>query len=252
MNRWLVGALGALAIVAALSPQSATAGCYCGAASYRCCPTAACEPAACYTTCRVERQQCQRTVYDYVQEPQPYTVSRTVYDTSYEDVQQTCYRNVVETAYREQQYQVARQVVETAEREEAYTVMRPVTETMYRECNYTVQKPVWEECTREVRRCVQRPVTETIERECRRTVVRNVSETINQERCYTTMQPVTTYKTVSRDCGRWTTEKVWHNSFCFPSCVRDECGNARMAMVPRGFYTCKPVWCPNIVCQQVP
>src|SRR6187401_1565447 len=111
MRKSMIGMLTALAMFAATSPGSVEAGRYCGAASYNCCPTAACQPAACYTTCRVERQQCERTVYSYVQEPQQYMVCRTVYDTSYEDVAQTCYRNVQETAYREESYQVARQVI---------------------------------------------------------------------------------------------------------------------------------------------
>jgi YTV len=251
MRKAMVGILTALAINIVATPGSVEAGRYCGAASYSCCPTQACQPAACYTTCRVERQQCERTVYSYVQEPQQYMVSRTIYDTVYEDVAETRHRTVQETAYREEQYQVARQVIETSEREEQYTVMRPVTETLYREHCYTVKKPVWEESTREVRRCVQRPVTETIERECRRTVIRTVSETVNQERCYTVMEPVTTYRTVRKDCGRWTWQRAYNNSFPFPGLTCDDCGNQRWAMIPRGFYTMRPQWCPNIVESQV-
>ena len=153
MRKTMVRMLTALALGIVAAPGSVEAGRYCGAASYSCCPAPVCQPAACYTTCRVERQQCERTVYSYVQEPQQYMVSRTVHDTIYEDVAETRQRTVQETAFREEQYQVARQVIETAEREEQYTVMRPVTETQYREHCYTVQKPVWRESTREVRRC---------------------------------------------------------------------------------------------------
>ena len=89
MRKTMVGMLTALALGVVASPSSVEAGRYCGAASYSCCPTQACQPAACYTTCRVERQQCERTVYSYVQEPQQYMVSRTVYDNTYEDVAET-------------------------------------------------------------------------------------------------------------------------------------------------------------------
>ncbi len=104
---------GILAVLAAVSASTVEASQYCGAASYRCCPTQCCQPTACYTACRVERQTCYRTVYENICEPQQYTVNRTVYENVFEDVQRTCYRTVSETHYREQQYQVQRPVTET-------------------------------------------------------------------------------------------------------------------------------------------
>ncbi len=109
--------------------------------SYNCCPTAACAPASCYTTCRVQTETCYRTVCETVYEPQEYTSTRTVYEQVTENVEQTCYRTVTETAYREEAYTVCRPVTETAVRQETYCVQRPVVETMYRTCNYTVQRP---------------------------------------------------------------------------------------------------------------
>ena len=117
--------LGVMAVLAAAS--SGEAGLFCGAARWRRCPVDYCQPAACYTSYRVERQTCYRTVYETCYEPQQQTCYRTVYDTTYEDVEETCYRTVVETA----------------EREHEYTVQRPVYETSYREQNYCVQRPVW-------------------------------------------------------------------------------------------------------------
>jgi hypothetical protein len=220
MTKGMIGVLTGLVLAVAGGPQSASAA-YCGAACYNNCPTAACQPTACYTTCRVERQTCYRTVYDTVQEPQSYVVNRTTYETAYDDVPQTCYRTVVETNYREESYQVQRPIYETAERVENYTVMRPVTETV----------------EREVRRCVMRQVTETV----------------NQERCYTVMRPVTTYRTVRRDCGQWTTQQVYHPGPVCPVLVPDACGVPRVCMTQRpGFTTCKRVWCPRVVEQQVP
>ena len=69
-SRRTILALACWAVGALFAPVAAQANNYCGAASYNCCPTAACAPTACYTTCRVERETCYRTVYDTVQEPQ--------------------------------------------------------------------------------------------------------------------------------------------------------------------------------------
>ena len=52
---------GVAAALAVLTSATAEAG-FCGAASYNCCPQVACQPTACYTACRVERQTCFRTV----------------------------------------------------------------------------------------------------------------------------------------------------------------------------------------------
>ena len=48
----------------------------CGVSSYQCCPTSACAPASCYTTCRVATETCYRTVCETVYEPQEYTSTR--------------------------------------------------------------------------------------------------------------------------------------------------------------------------------
>ena len=173
------------AIAAVLSVPGVTQAGLCGVPSYNCCPTAACAPASCYTTCRVATQTCYRTVCETVYEPQEYTSSRTVYENSFEDLQETCYRTVTETAYREEAYTVNRPVTETAVRQETYCVQRPVVETLYQTRNYTVQRPVWEDHVRECRYTIQQPVCETIQQECRQTVMKCVTETIQQERCYT-------------------------------------------------------------------
>ena len=77
---------GCIAIASAVAFSTPVyAGGYCGAAGYRCCPQSACQPTACYSTCKIERQTCYRTVYDTVYEPQQYTCYRTVYDTVYEN-----------------------------------------------------------------------------------------------------------------------------------------------------------------------
>ncbi|MFN9972749.1 MAG: hypothetical protein ACK58T_22955, partial [Phycisphaerae bacterium] len=52
----------------------------CGVPSYNCCPTAACAPASCYTTCRVVQETCYRSVCETVYEPEQYKVMRTVYE----------------------------------------------------------------------------------------------------------------------------------------------------------------------------
>ena len=88
-----------------LSQQAFASG-YCGAATFNCCPTVACQPSSCYTTCKIERQTCKKTVYDTVWEPEEITRTRTVYETAYETKDVTCYKVVRETAYRECEYEV--------------------------------------------------------------------------------------------------------------------------------------------------
>jgi hypothetical protein len=221
---------GIAAAVMAFSASQAQAN-YCGAASYQCCPPAACQPTCCYTACRVQRKTCYRTVYETCYQPEQYTVNKTVYETVYEDRQQTCYRNVTETQCREEPYTVRKPVMETSCREETYQVQKPIWETSYKECCYTTAKPVWENCERECRRTVLKPVWENCERECRRTVMRPVTETINQERCYIVMRPVTTYRTVSEDQGCWTTQKVCIPGPVVPRLVCDPCCGPRICMV---------------------
>ena len=85
MKRFLCIAVACLAAMA----SSAHAGWFCGAANYSCCPVAACQPTACYTACRVERQTCYRTVNETVWEPQTVTCNRQVQEVVCEDVEQT-------------------------------------------------------------------------------------------------------------------------------------------------------------------
>ena len=125
------------AVLLGLGAGSAQAALFCGAGGYNCCPTTCCAPGACYTSCRVERQTCYRTVYETCYQPEQYEVCRTVYDTVCEEVAQTCYRDVVEQACREEQY----------------TVQRPVHETVYREHQYQVQRPVCSICRSGCRTC---------------------------------------------------------------------------------------------------
>ena len=58
-------AMAAFCVATALSQQAFASG-YCGAATFNCCPTVACQPSSCYTTCKIERQKCKKTVYDTV------------------------------------------------------------------------------------------------------------------------------------------------------------------------------------------
>mgnify|MGYP001811997653 CR=1 FL=1 len=98
-----------------------------------------------------------------------------------------------------------------------------------------------------------RPVVQTCERTVQRCVMKRVVETVNRERCYTVMRPVTTYRTVRRDCGRWTVQRTYRPGPMMPRCVRDACGRPRICMVQcPGRYVCRRVWCPNIVEQQIP
>ncbi|HSG72562.1 MAG TPA: hypothetical protein VLA12_19275, partial [Planctomycetaceae bacterium] len=68
---------GVMVAAACLAGNSAEAG-YCGAASYRCCPQP-CQQTCCYTSYKIERQECMRTVRRVVYEPEKYVVNRTVY-----------------------------------------------------------------------------------------------------------------------------------------------------------------------------
>ncbi len=101
--------LSVAALLASLSGGTAWASACCSP-GYNCCPVSSCQPTACYTACRVERETCYRTVYETVCEPQQITVNRTVYDNVCEDVHETCYRTVMEQCQREVQYQVQRPV----------------------------------------------------------------------------------------------------------------------------------------------
>ncbi|HCS53532.1 MAG TPA: hypothetical protein DIW81_18390, partial [Planctomycetaceae bacterium] len=66
--------IAAIAVTAMLSSAGvAQARGLCGACNYHCCPPVACQQTACYTTCKVERETCYRTVYENVCEPQQYT-----------------------------------------------------------------------------------------------------------------------------------------------------------------------------------
>src|SRR5262249_21265584 len=134
MIRKCGGIIAGLALLAGWTVQSAQANGYCGGGCYSCCPTTACQPVSCYTTCRVERRQCFRTVREIVYDQQQVQCQRTEYDTVYEDRPITCYRNVTEQKVRECPVQVCRPVWECSEREEHYTVCRPVYETCYRDC----------------------------------------------------------------------------------------------------------------------
>src|SRR5262245_50094036 len=125
------GLIAGLAVACGLGGQTAEASGYCGAGCYSCCPTTACQPAACYTTCRVERRQCMRTIREVVYDQQEVQCQRTEFDTVYEDRPVTCYRLVTERKERECQRQVCRPVWECGEREERTTVCRPVWETSY-------------------------------------------------------------------------------------------------------------------------
>ncbi|MFM7865849.1 MAG: hypothetical protein ACKPHU_16660, partial [Planctomycetaceae bacterium] len=64
----------------------------CGAGTYRCCPVAACAPAASYTACRVQTVTAWKTVCETVYEPEEYTTKKVVYEPVYEAVEQTTYR----------------------------------------------------------------------------------------------------------------------------------------------------------------
>ena len=149
-------------------------------------------------------------------------------------------------------------VWETSSREERYTVRKPVWETSYRDCSYTVQKPVWETSERECRRTVRRPVVETSERECRKTVMRRVVETVNQERCRTVYKPVTTMRTVRKDCGHWVAQPVCRPGYAL-SGFREYDGSllpaeeeACLETRPRVGRRVVACVCPNVVEQQIP
>src|SRR4051812_16893218 len=120
MIRKCAGIIAGLAVLMTWTEGTAEANGYCGAACYSCCPTTACQTASCYTTCRVERRQCFRTVREIVYDQQEVQCQRTQYETVYEDRPVTCYRNVTEQKVRECPVQVSRAVWECAEREERY------------------------------------------------------------------------------------------------------------------------------------
>ena len=62
------GIVASLALLAGWMGQSAEANGYCGAGCYSCCPATSCQ--SCYTTCKVERRQCFRTVREIVYDQQ--------------------------------------------------------------------------------------------------------------------------------------------------------------------------------------
>src|SRR5262249_35356777 len=130
LNR-CAGLIAGLALACGFASVAEASG-YCGAGCYSCCPVSACQP-ACYTTCRVERRQCQRTVREVVYDREEVQCQRTEYAMEYEDRPTTCYRLVTEQKFRECQRQVSRPVFECSEREESYTVCRPEWETTYRD-----------------------------------------------------------------------------------------------------------------------
>ena len=243
---------GVVATLLLASAQTAQASNYCGAASYRCCPTKACAPVGSYSACKVERQTCYKTVYDTVWEPVEQTCMKTVYETVCEDVPVTCYKLVTETCEREEKYTVCKPVVETSYREHKYCVMKPVWETCEKTCTYTVRKPVWETVERECRRVVMKPVIETCERECRRTVMKRVVETVNRERCYTVMKPVTECRTVRRDMGHWTMQPLRKPGLPIPKLAPTCWGVPKVCWTPGPCITMyRPKWCPNICERQV-
>ncbi len=80
-----------------------------------------------------------------------------------------------------------------------------------------------------------------------------VVETVNQERCYTVMKPVTTYRTVRQNCGRWVWQASCQQGPSLPRIVCDPCGRPKLCMVPGATFTAyRPVWSPNIVERQIP
>ncbi len=92
--------------VAATLCQTADAGSYCGAGSYNCCPTTACAPMSCYTTCRIERQTCKRTVMETVWEPEEVKATRTLSKAAGDKFEVARRRTGVGTAYGEHEYEV--------------------------------------------------------------------------------------------------------------------------------------------------
>jgi len=84
MNRVLT----LVAVLACSAATQAQAAYCCGAANYSCCPVASCQPTACYTACKIERQTCYRTVYETCYVPEQVTCMKTVADTVF--MQVTC------------------------------------------------------------------------------------------------------------------------------------------------------------------
>lgn len=242
----------AFAAVAMLSQSTASAGGYCGAASYSCCPPVACQPVSCYTTCRIERQMCRKTVMETVWEPEEVVCEKTVYETVWDEQEVTCNKVVRETAFRECEYEVQKVVWETGCREEKYTVCTPVWETSTRECSYTVRKPVWEESTRDCVQTVWKKVWDESTRECRRVVCKPVTEIVEKEVCRTVMKPVTRTKTVCVDTGRWVCTETQLPGLPLPTLRWNPCCLPTLCLAPTpGLRIPRRQWCPNVVTKEV-
>ena len=83
MNWKCTGILAGMAVIFGSIGDSAQANGYCGGGCYSCCPTT-CQP--CYTTCKVERRTCFRTVREIVYEQQQVQCQRTEYETDRKSV----------------------------------------------------------------------------------------------------------------------------------------------------------------------
>ena len=115
---------------------------YCGAVSYRNCPTVACRTSDEYCTARVRSRTEYKEMKETVWEPKEYKVFKTVYDTVCEKIPVQCTRTIQETRYRNECYTVKIPTCETRYREETYTVCRKVPQTRYKTVTYKTRKTV--------------------------------------------------------------------------------------------------------------
>jgi len=66
------------------------------------------------------------------------------------------------------------------------------------------------------------------------------------------MKPVTTYRTVRKDCGHWAYKPVQLPGLPWLTTVNDCCGPRLCMTWTPGLTLHRPVWCPNIIEQQIP
>lgn len=102
------------ALLLALNAGSTAEAGYCGAASYKCCPTSCCAPSGEYAQAKqCCTYTCYKPVKEIVWETEEYTCCKTVYDRVCEKVPVTCVKTVYETHYKDVCYTVCKPVYKT-------------------------------------------------------------------------------------------------------------------------------------------
>ena len=178
------GLLAALMFLGAAT-TSADAG-YCGAASYNCCPKAACAPSGDYCAARKCCKTSYQVVKETVWEKQNVTCCKTVYDTVCCKVPVKCWKNVYQTCYRTENYTRCVPVYKTCYREVTCKVRKPCYKTCYRTVCCKIRKPCYKTCYRDVCYTVCKPVYHTCYRTCCYKVRRPVYKTCYRDVCCTT------------------------------------------------------------------